>query len=126
MEKGGKVPPTITPWPCGGNLSNLPSTENSANFAIFSKKSAVRYVVSLETFLFFLISFMTTGVIKTKTEKGFGFIAVQGSDDVFFHHSACNGQYDNLQVGQTVQFDVEQGEKGPKASNVVAVEGAAA
>ncbi len=69
---------------------------------------------------------MTTGVIKTKTEKGFGFIAVQGSDDVFFHHSACGGQYDNLQVGQTVQFDVEQGEKGPKASNVVAVEGAAA
>lgn len=64
---------------------------------------------------------MTTGIIKTKTAKGFGFISVQGSDDVFFHHSACNGQYDSLQVGQTVQFDVEKGDKGPKASNVVAV-----
>ncbi len=64
---------------------------------------------------------MATGTIKTKTDKGFGFIAVQGSDDVFFHHSACNGQYESLQVGQTVQFDVEQGQKGPKASNVVVV-----
>lgn len=66
---------------------------------------------------------MATGTIKTKTDKGFGFIAVQGSDDVFFHHSACNGQYDNLQIGQSVQFDMEQGQKGPKAANVVASEG---
>jgi CspA family cold shock protein len=61
---------------------------------------------------------MATGTIKTKTEKGFGFISVPGSDDVFFHHSATGGQFDNLQVGQTVEFDIEQGEKGPKASNV--------
>lgn len=66
---------------------------------------------------------MPTGTIKKKTEKGFGFIAVEGSADVFFHNSACNGQYESLQEGQTVQFDVEQGEKGPKASNVVAVPG---
>lgn len=63
---------------------------------------------------------MATGTIKTKTEKGYGFISVQGSDDVFFHNTACGGQYDNLQVGQTVQFDIEKGEKGPKAANVVA------
>ena len=70
---------------------------------------------------------MAKGTIKTKTDKGFGFIAVNGSDDVFFHHSSCNGQYDNLQIGQEVQFDVEKNEKGPKAMNVVAVqEGAAA
>lgn len=61
---------------------------------------------------------MATGTIKTKTDKGFGFITVEGSDDVFFHHSACGGQYDMLQVGQMVQFDIEQGQKGPKASNV--------
>ncbi len=68
---------------------------------------------------------MATGTIKTKTDKGFGFIAVQGSDDVFFHHSACGGQYDNLSVGQTVQFDLGQGERGPKADNVrLAKEGA--
>lgn len=69
---------------------------------------------------------MATGTIKTKTDKGFGFISVVGSADVFFHHSACNGQYENLQIGQTVQFDIEQGEKGPKAANVVAADGAAA
>ena len=62
---------------------------------------------------------MPTGTIKTKTDKGFGFIKVEGSADVFFHNSACNGQFDSMNVGQTVQFDMEQGEKGPKASNVV-------
>jgi len=65
---------------------------------------------------------MPTGTIKTKTDKGFGFIKVEGSADVFFHNSACNGQFDSMNVGQTVQFDMEQGEKGPKASNVVAAD----
>jgi len=63
---------------------------------------------------------MATGTIKTKTEKGFGFIKMEGSNDVFFHSSACAGQFDALQVGQTVTFDVEEGEKGPKAANVMA------
>lgn len=62
---------------------------------------------------------MASGSIK-KINQGFGFISVEGSDDVFFHFSACNGQFDRLQVGQTVQFDLEQGPKGPKANNVVA------
>ncbi len=64
-----------------------------------------------------------TGTIKTKTDKGFGFIAVEGKDDVFFHHTACNGQFESLAVGQSVQFDVEPGNggKGPKAANVVAI-----
>ena len=66
---------------------------------------------------------MATGTIKTKTDKGYGFITVQGSDDVFFHHSACGGMFDSLQIGQTVQFEMEKGPKGPKAVNVVAVEG---
>ena len=67
---------------------------------------------------------MATGTIKTKTDKGFGFIALAGSDDVFFHHSGCNGQYDNLAIGQTVSFDLEANERGPKAVNVVAGSGA--
>ena len=69
---------------------------------------------------------MANGIIKTKTDKGFGFIQVEGSDDVFFHHSACNGQFDNLAVGSTVNFDIEQGDKGLKAANVVAASGGAA
>jgi CspA family cold shock protein len=63
------------------------------------------------------------GTIKTKTDKGFGFIKVADGADVFFHNSACNGQFDSMNVGQTVQFDMENGEKGPKAANVVAVDG---
>lgn len=63
---------------------------------------------------------MANGIIKTKTDNGFGFISVEGSDDVFFHHSACNGQFDNLAVGASVSFDMEMGEKGPKAANVIA------
>jgi CspA family cold shock protein len=65
---------------------------------------------------------MATGTIKTKTDKGFGFITVEGSPDVFFHQTACGGmdQYNSMNVGDTVQFEIEQGEKGPKAKNVVA------
>ena len=63
---------------------------------------------------------MASGTIKTKTEKGFGFITVPGSADEFFHNSACNGQYDNMNVGDTVTFDIVKGDKGPKAENVVA------
>ncbi len=64
---------------------------------------------------------MPTGTIKKKMEKGFGFIAPQdGSADLFFHMSACNGQFDSLQEGQTVSFDIEESPKGPRAQNVVA------
>jgi len=63
---------------------------------------------------------MATGTIKKKTEKGFGFITVAGQADVFFHNSACNGQYDSMNEGDTVTFDIVKGEKGPKAENVVA------
>jgi CspA family cold shock protein len=64
---------------------------------------------------------MATGSIKTKTDKGFGFIKMEdGSPDVFFHNSACGGQYEMLNIGQQVSFDLEQGDKGPKAMNVVA------
>ena len=73
--------------------------------------------------LFFLIFPMATGVVKTKTEKGFGFIAVQGSDDVFFHHTVCNGQFESLQEGQTVQLEFEKGDKGLKATSVTASTG---
>ena len=76
--------------------------------------------MSCQSLYFFLFLFMATGTIKTKTDRGFGFISVEGSPDVFFHNSACAGQYDSLQIGQTVNFDTEQGAKGPKANNVVA------
>lgn len=61
-----------------------------------------------------------TGTVKTKTEKGYGFIAREGeTKDLFFHSSDLNGiSYDDLQVGATVSFDIVVGEKGPAAKNV--------
>ncbi len=61
-----------------------------------------------------------TGTIKTLTEKGFGFIAREGEvKDLFFHSKDLNGvSFDELKVGETVSFDVVDGEKGPSAKNV--------
>ncbi len=61
-----------------------------------------------------------TGTIKTMTDKGFGFIAVEGQEkDTFFHSSALVGMtYDELQIGDAVTFEVEQSDKGPRAVNV--------
>ena len=60
------------------------------------------------------------GTIKTKTDKGYGFISRDGeTKDLFFHSSDLNGvDFDGLQVGAAVTFDVEDGEKGPSAKNV--------
>ncbi|MEJ2344009.1 MAG: cold-shock protein [Gammaproteobacteria bacterium] len=67
---------------------------------------------------------MTTGTVKWFNEsKGFGFISQdQGGDDVFVHFSAIQGGgFKTLAEGQKVTFNVENGPKGPQASNVVAV-----
>ena len=60
------------------------------------------------------------GTIKTKTEKGFGFISRDGEEkDLFFHSNDLSGvTFDELQVGAAVEFDVEVGDKGPSAKNV--------
>ena len=52
-------------------------------------------------------------------DKGFGFIAREGGADVFVHFSAIQSDgFRNLQEGQKVEFNVEQGPKGPQAANV--------
>jgi CspA family cold shock protein len=65
---------------------------------------------------------MATGTVKWfSDEKGFGFIAPSdGSMDVFVHHSAVQGSgFKSLAEGQNVSYNVEQGPKGPSATNVV-------
>ena len=53
-------------------------------------------------------------------EKGFGFIEREDGDDVFVHFSAIHGDgFKTLEEGQTVEFEITQGNRGPQASNVV-------
>ncbi|HCC22066.1 cold-shock protein [Candidatus Uhrbacteria bacterium RIFOXYC2_FULL_47_19] len=61
-----------------------------------------------------------TGTIQRLTDKGFGFIAVEGQEkELFFHSTALVGvTYDELSVGDTVSFETEDSEKGPRATNV--------
>ena len=60
------------------------------------------------------------GTIKTKTDRGFGFISRQGeTKDLFFHSKDLSGvTFDELQVGDVVTFEVVDGPKGPSAKNV--------
>ena len=63
---------------------------------------------------------MLQGKVKWfNAEKGFGFIEVEGQDDVFVHFSAIQGEgFKTLEEGQAVTFDVEQGQRGAQAANV--------
>lgn len=55
-------------------------------------------------------------------EKGYGFISQEGGDDVFVHYSGITGEgFKTLAEGQTVEFDITDGPKGPQAANVRAV-----
>ena len=60
------------------------------------------------------------GVIKKKTDRGFGFITGEGMDkDLFFHSKALVGvTWDEIQEGDSVTFDTEDSPKGMNAVNV--------
>lgn len=63
---------------------------------------------------------MAQGTVKWfNNDKGYGFIAVDGGEDVFVHYSAIQADgYRSLDEGQRVEFEVAQGPKGPQADAV--------
>lgn len=63
---------------------------------------------------------MQNGKVKWfNNEKGFGFIEVEGGEDVFVHFSAITGEgFKSLEEGQEVSFEIVEGNRGPQAANV--------
>ncbi len=63
---------------------------------------------------------MEKGVVKWFNDsKGFGFIEKENGEDIFVHHTGINGSgFSSLNEGDKVEFDSEQGEKGPRAISV--------
>lgn len=63
---------------------------------------------------------MAQGTVKWfNADKGYGFIAVDGGRDVFVHFSAIQADgYRSLEEGQRVEFEIEQGDRGPQAISV--------
>ena len=63
---------------------------------------------------------MTAGIVKWfNNTKGYGFITAEDGTDVFVHYSDIASEgFKSLEEGDSVEFDITQGAKGPKAANV--------
>jgi CspA family cold shock protein len=97
---------------------------------IYAYMKATRFPILWPFFIFItflllkgVIFIMEKGTVKWFNDsKGFGFITPENGEDVFVHHTAIQSDgFKSLSEGELVEFDVEQGEKGSKASNVVKI-----
>jgi cold shock protein len=62
---------------------------------------------------------MQTGTIKKLvSDRGFGFIAAEDGKEYFFHRSGTEGDFDSLNGGEKVTFEIEASPKGPRAKSV--------
>lgn len=63
---------------------------------------------------------MQQGTVKWfNAEKGYGFIQIEGGNDVFVHYTAILGDgFRTLEEGQRVEFEIVEGQRGPQAANV--------
>lgn len=66
---------------------------------------------------------MAKGKVKWfDSQKGYGFISVDGSKDIFVHHSEIKSEgFRTLEEGDEVEFDIKESDKGPQAANVTKV-----
>jgi CspA family cold shock protein len=97
---------------------------NSLTFIVFTIAFACSSFIKIINYIEVSMSTKTTGTVKWFNEtKGFGFISQDnGGADVFVHFRAIvSDGFKTLAEGQKVSFDVEQGQKGPQASNVTAI-----
>ncbi|MCD4834456.1 MAG: cold-shock protein [Bacteroidales bacterium] len=66
---------------------------------------------------------MTKGKVKWYNKvKGFGFIELETGEDIFVHRTGLVSSYSGLQPDEEVEFEIQQGEKGPSAINVKSVD----
>lgn len=100
---------TRRPW----HLSN----DRDSNETVFRVHQAERFS-RVNTHCESKVIRMAEGTVKRITDRGFGFIATDDATDMFFHCSNVDGQFESLQEGQRVSYDVGTGPKGPRAENV--------
>ena len=80
-------------------------------------------MIEIVNFTFLEVLFMKQGTVKWfNSEKGFGFIEIEGENDVFVHFSAIQSEgFKTLDEGQKVEFEVVDGNRGPQAANVTKI-----